>query len=64
MYVHFLNMFYQTQYLQHMKSFCLLTRRQRIIQRNRTERLSELLDWKSLGTVYFKIYYAHNYIII
>ena len=37
--------------LQHMKSFCLLSRRQRIIQRNRTERLSELLDWKSLGKV-------------
>ncbi|KAK2569067.1 Glycogen [starch] synthase [Acropora cervicornis] len=33
---------------QYMFSFCSLTRRQRIIQRNRTERLSELLDWKSL----------------
>jgi hypothetical protein len=40
-----------------MKSFCLLSRRQRIIQRNRTERLSELLDWKSLGKVYLQIYY-------
>lgn len=32
--------------------FCGLSRRQRIIMRNRTERLSELLDWKSLGTFY------------
>ena len=28
-----------------------MTRRQRILQRNRTERLSELLDWQSLGKV-------------
>eukprot|EP00118_Oscarella_pearsei_P019760 m.211752 g.211752 ORF g.211752 m.211752 type:complete len:676 (+) comp39760_c1_seq95:1745-3772(+) len=33
--------------------FCKLTRRQRIIQRNRTERLSELLDWNHL-IVYYK----------
>ncbi|VDK42964.1 unnamed protein product [Anisakis simplex] len=32
--------------------FTLLTRRQRIIMRNRTERLSELLDWKNLGSFY------------
>uniref|UniRef100_F1KYL5 Glycogen [starch] synthase n=1 Tax=Ascaris suum TaxID=6253 RepID=F1KYL5_ASCSU len=32
--------------------FCGLSRRQRIIMRNRTERLSELLDWKSLGVFY------------
>ncbi|MFH4975576.1 hypothetical protein AB6A40_002285 [Gnathostoma spinigerum] len=32
--------------------FCGLSRRQRIIMRNRTERLSELLDWKSLGSFY------------
>ncbi|MCP9266275.1 Liver glycogen synthase 2 [Dirofilaria immitis] len=33
--------------------FCrLLSRRQRIIMRNRTERLSELIDWKTLGTFY------------
>ena len=31
--------------------FSTLTRRQRIIQRNRTERLSELLDWNTLGIV-------------
>ncbi|XP_029199866.1 glycogen [starch] synthase-like [Acropora muricata] len=37
---------------QYMFSFCSLTRRQRIIQRNRTERLSELLDWKSLHLYY------------
>lgn len=32
--------------------FCLLSRRQRIIMRNRTERLSDLLDWKTLGSYY------------
>ncbi|EFO13121.2 glycogen synthase [Loa loa] len=32
--------------------FCGLSRRQRIIMRNRTERLSELLDWRSLGVFY------------
>lgn len=30
-----------------MVSFCQKTRRQRINQRNRTERLSDLLDWRS-----------------
>jgi glycogen(starch) synthase len=34
--------------------FSLKSRRQRINQRNRTERLSELLDWKSLGLEYVK----------
>jgi glycogen(starch) synthase len=34
--------------------FSQLTRRQRIIQRNRTERLSELLDWNTLGIYYHK----------
>uniref|UniRef100_A0A672KY01 Glycogen [starch] synthase n=1 Tax=Sinocyclocheilus grahami TaxID=75366 RepID=A0A672KY01_SINGR len=29
--------------------FCQQSRRQRIIQRNRTERLSDLLDWRYLG---------------
>ncbi|VDK48394.1 unnamed protein product [Gongylonema pulchrum] len=33
-------------------NFVLLSRRQRVIMRNRTERLSELLDWKTLGTFY------------
>jgi glycogen(starch) synthase len=37
-----------------MLSFTLKSRRQRINQRNRTERLSELLDWKSLGLEYVK----------
>ncbi|CAG9532144.1 unnamed protein product [Cercopithifilaria johnstoni] len=32
--------------------FCGLSRRQRIIMRNRTERLSELLDWRNLGVFY------------
>lgn len=34
-----------------MFDFAQLTRRQRIILRNRTERLSELLDWNTLGIV-------------
>lgn len=34
-----------------MLDFCKLNRRQRIIQRNRTERLSDLLDWRNLGIV-------------
>ncbi|CAK8692413.1 glycogen [starch] synthase, muscle-like [Clavelina lepadiformis] len=38
-----------TDYLYH---FCRMTRRERIIQRNRTERLSELLDWSRLGMYY------------
>ncbi|EUB62187.1 Putative glycogen [starch] synthase [Echinococcus granulosus] len=32
--------------------FCQYSRRQRVILRNRTERLSELLDWKNLGVYY------------
>ncbi|XP_031786063.1 glycogen [starch] synthase isoform X2 [Nasonia vitripennis] len=42
------------QLAQYMFDFCRLNRRQRIIQRNRTERLSDLLDWRNLG-----IYYQH-----
>lgn len=34
-----------------MFDFSKMTRRQRIIQRNRTERLSDLLDWRNLGIV-------------
>ena len=37
-----------------MLSFCNKTRRQRINQRNRVERLSPLLDWKNLGIEYSK----------
>ena len=33
----------------------LFFRRQRIIQRNRTERLSDLLDWKNLGVYYRQV---------
>ncbi|XP_022647494.1 glycogen [starch] synthase, muscle-like isoform X1 [Varroa destructor] len=40
------------QLAQFLLDFCNLTRRQRIIQRNRTERLSELLDWKNLAQYY------------
>lgn len=35
-------------------AFCNKTRRQRINQRNRVERLSPLLDWKNLGIEYSK----------
>ncbi|KAJ1922021.1 glycogen synthase isoform 1 [Mycoemilia scoparia] len=37
-----------------MFDFCQKTRRQRINQRNRTERLSEILDWKRMGIEYMK----------
>ncbi|TDL23377.1 glycogen synthase [Rickenella mellea] len=37
-----------------MFTFCQKTRRQRINQRNRVERLSPLLDWKNLGIEYSK----------
>ncbi|MEQ2284973.1 Glycogen [starch] synthase, liver [Ameca splendens] len=40
------------QLTQFMFSFCQQSRRQRIIQRNRTERLSDLLDWRYLGQFY------------
>ncbi|XP_030581163.1 glycogen [starch] synthase, liver [Archocentrus centrarchus] len=40
------------QLTQFMFSFCQQSRRQRIIQRNRTERLSDLLDWRYLGRFY------------
>ncbi|NXS22015.1 GYS2 protein, partial [Mystacornis crossleyi] len=37
------------QLTQFLYGFCQQNRRQRIIQRNRTERLSDLLDWRYLG---------------
>ncbi|NXL78302.1 GYS2 protein, partial [Leptocoma aspasia] len=37
------------QLTQFLYGFCQQNRRQRIIQRNRTERLSDLLDWKYLA---------------
>uniref|UniRef100_A0A673JZD3 Glycogen [starch] synthase n=1 Tax=Sinocyclocheilus rhinocerous TaxID=307959 RepID=A0A673JZD3_9TELE len=40
------------QLTQFLFSFCQQSRRQRIIQRNRTERLSDLLDWRYLGRFY------------
>ncbi|XP_074050404.1 glycogen [starch] synthase, liver isoform X2 [Macrotis lagotis] len=40
------------QLTQFLYGFCKQSRRQRIIQRNRTERLSDLLDWKYLGRYY------------
>ncbi|RNA24605.1 glycogen [starch] synthase isoform X2 [Brachionus plicatilis] len=42
------------KFFKHLFDFSSLTRRQRIIQRNRTERLSELLDWNTLGIYYYK----------
>ena len=41
--------------LNHRRWKCLSFRRQRIIQRNRTERLSDLLDWKNLGVYYRQV---------
>ncbi|XP_069544295.1 glycogen [starch] synthase, liver [Brachyistius frenatus] len=42
------------QLTQFMFNFCQQSRRQRIIQRNRTERLSDLLDWRYLGRFYIQ----------
>ncbi|KAJ8327116.1 hypothetical protein BDV3_000243 [Batrachochytrium dendrobatidis] len=42
------------QLADHMVEFCKKTRRQRINQRNRTERLSDVLDWKRMGQEYIK----------
>ncbi|AET37517.1 uncharacterized protein Ecym_1276 [Eremothecium cymbalariae DBVPG len=42
------------QLVDYMDEFCKKTRRQRINQRNRTERLSDLLDWKRMGLEYVK----------
>jgi len=42
------------QLTDYMEEFANKTRRQRINQRNRTERLSDLLDWKRMGMEYIK----------
>merc|ERR1712142_65490 len=42
------------QLAEYMFDFSQLSRRQRVIQRNRTERLSDLLNWKNLGHYYRK----------
>lgn len=42
------------QLTNYMFEFTQKTRRQRINQRNRTERLSDLLDWKRMGLEYMK----------
>lgn len=42
------------QLTDHFVHFCRKTRRQRINMRNRTERLSDLLDWKRMGVEYHK----------
>jgi len=42
------------QLADYMFRFTLLSRRQRINLRNRTERLSELLDWESMGAEYVR----------
>ncbi|TPP56975.1 Glycogen [starch] synthase muscle [Fasciola gigantica] len=40
------------QLTKYLYEFCQYSRRQRIVLRNRTERLSELLDWKNLCSYY------------
>jgi len=49
------------QLAQYMFDFTRLNRRQRIIQRNRTERLSDLLDWRNLSVVsiWFNLFFSH-----
>ena len=42
------------QLANYMFSFCQKTQRQRIVMRNRTERLSDMLDWKKLAVEYTK----------
>eukprot|EP01135_Chromosphaera_perkinsii_P012098 Nk52_evm36s2579 gene=Nk52_evmTU36s2579 len=42
------------QLTQYMLDFACLNRRQRVNLRNRTERLSDMLDWKRLGLYYTK----------
>lgn len=48
------------QLAQFMFDFSKLNRRQRIIQRNRTERLSDLLDWRNLGIVSWFLSHTEN----
>lgn len=43
-----------------MFDFAKMSRRQRIIQRNRTERLSDLLDWRNLGIVSALVVTGHT----
>jgi glycogen(starch) synthase len=47
-----------SQLCDYMMDFCSKSRRQRINQRNRTERLSDLLDWKRMGLEYVKARYV------
>lgn len=42
------------QLAEYMFQFCQKSRRQRINQRNRTERLSDILDWRRMGLEYQK----------
>ena len=50
------------QLSKYMFDFVRLNRRQRIIQRNRTERLSDMLDWKSLG-IYYRLVHQCGFTI-
>lgn len=53
------------QLAQYMYDFARMSRRQRVIQRNRTERLSDLLDWRNLGIVsVIQIYNMHTPVCI
>lgn len=56
----FLSYFKKKNKISLIKLFSTLSRRQRVIIRNRAERLSELLDWKTLGGVIFFLFYNLN----
>ena len=48
----FMVIFHSNNYPSDFPPSSQLSRRQRVIQRNRTERLSDLLNWKNLGHYY------------
>lgn len=50
------------QLAHYMFDFARLSRRQRIIQRNRTERLSDMLDWRNLGIVRLNIHFISPFL--
>lgn len=51
------------QLTHYMYEFTRMNRRQRIIMRNRTERLSDLLDWRNLGIVRYITLISKIYLI-
>lgn len=52
------------QLAQYMYDFARMSRRQRVIQRNRTERLSDLLDWRNLGIVSIFLFTIYIYYLM